>query len=149
MELDALKLSQTVSSNKTKMHTNDPTLSLRGASIEQVSSYKYVGIWLDEVYTFKTLIKNLTKKIKPKNSSVELSPLAFRKNQHFTLFTYKALLGMLPLYLTNLLIQSTPSHGTISQNKLLFKVPKTNTKAGGHCFLNPSEIRPTRLISYF
>ena len=67
-------------------------------------------------------------------TSVEWSSLALRRTQHLTLFTYKALLGMLPLYLTNLLTPSTSSHGTRSQNKLLLKVPKTNTKLGDTAF---------------
>ena len=182
---------------------NDPILSLSGACIEQVTSYKYLGIWLDEDLSFKTHITDLAKKIKPKigflyrnrscfskvnrkrviqatvmpildygdilymhatdsvlkpldaiyhsalrfitganfrthhctlYTSVEWTSLTLRRKQHLTLFTYKALLGMLPLYLTELLNPITSNHNTRSQDMILLKVPKTNTKLGDTAF---------------
>ena len=208
--LEGLKLSLNVGktkyilfSNKTKTETSGPILSLSGAHIEQVSTYKYLGIWLDEDFSFKTHITNLAKKIKPKigflyrnrscfskanrkrviqatimpildygdilymhttdsnlksldtiyhsalrfitganfrthhctlYTSVEWSSLALRRKQHLTLFTYKALIGKLPLYLTTLLNPFTSSYGTRSQDKFLLKVPKTKTKLGDTAF---------------
>ena len=37
-----------------------------GKCIQQVSSYKYLGVWLDEKLTFKIYINNLVKKLKIK-----------------------------------------------------------------------------------
>ena len=63
-------------------------------------------------------------------TSLEWSSLAQRRKQHSILFTYKALIGKLPFYLTNLLDVNTSIYGTRSQDLLLLKVPKTITKLG-------------------
>ena len=37
-----------------------------GSNIERISEYKYLGIWLDEKFTFKCHIDNLTCKLRQK-----------------------------------------------------------------------------------
>ena len=67
-------------------------------------------------------------------TSVDWTSLTLRRKQHFTLFTYKALLGMLPPYLSELLNPIASNHNTRSQDMILLKVPKTNTMMGDTAF---------------
>lgn len=43
-----------------------PIHTLQGSQIEIVESYKYLGIWLDTIFTFKTHVEQLTRKLKVK-----------------------------------------------------------------------------------
>ena len=70
MLLNCDKTKYMVFTNKLKVITSDPILSLSGTCIEQVASYKYLGIWLDEDLSFKTHITNLSKKTTPSYEDV-------------------------------------------------------------------------------
>ena len=51
---------------RSQLLDNCSILSLDGKSIERVSSYKYLGIWIDDKLSFKVHINTLVKKLKVK-----------------------------------------------------------------------------------
>ncbi len=52
--------------NRHGIKSDHSILTLEGESIERVSCYKYLGIWLDEKLGFQVHIENLLKKLRPK-----------------------------------------------------------------------------------
>lgn len=53
--------------SKSNNFTVTPTiLTFNGNNIEMVSSYRYLGVWLDTNLSFKCHVDNLTKKLRPK-----------------------------------------------------------------------------------
>lgn len=178
-------------------------LSLDGKSIERVSSYKYLGIWIDDKLSFNEHITALVKKLKVKlgfyyrNKScftfsarkklveatflpvidygdilymhaafsilrhvdsvyhaslrfitntkslthhcilydlVGWTSLKIRRQQHWYIFIYKAILGKFPLYLCNLLSVCSGTYQLRSSKWLLFNVPRVTTKLGKTAF---------------
>lgn len=82
--------------------------------LEQVTEYKYLGIWLDSTLSFSHHISKSQSRVKSKLGffiqnafnfhctlyfSVNWPSLHTRRNTHWFIFIYKTLLGLSPLYL--------------------------------------------------
>ena len=63
--------------------TNLNICTLNGASLERVQHYKYLGIWIDDKFTFKFHVENLTKCLRAKLG------LLYRHKSCFPLFCRK------------------------------------------------------------
>ena len=174
-----------------------------GNCIENGTSYKYLGIWIDSKLSFNVHITNLVKKLKMKigfyfrnkscftfNAKKKLveatflsvidygdilymhasastlrtldsvyhaslrfitnakslthhcilydlvgwTSLAIRRQQHWLIFIYKAILGKLPSYLCSFLYSSSTGYQLRSSNLLLFSVPRVFTDLGKTAF---------------
>ncbi len=177
--------------------------TLNGTSIERVPHYKYLGIWVDDKFTFKKHIDILIKDLRVKlgffyrnrscfpwsirkrltdalvlsvldygdiiyrnASATTLKPLdalfhsalrfitgdsytthhcilynkvgwpslTVRRDQHWFLFIYKALIRKLPPYLNSLLVRNTWAYHTRSQDCLMLEVPCVSTDLGKTAF---------------
>ena len=62
------------------------------------------------------------------------SSLAMRRKQHCCLFIYKALLGKLPGYISNLLNSRLGEHQICSLDYLVLKIPRVRTEMGKTAF---------------
>ena len=61
--------------------------------------------------------------------------LETRRNIHWLMFVYKTLLGLTPVYLTQLLqLRPPPTHNTRSATSILLKIPKAHTSFGRSAF---------------
>ena len=60
--------------------------------------------------------------------------LATRRDQHWFLFIYKALIGSSPSYLTSLLNWKSTPYGTRSQTLMLLEIPQASTDLGKSAF---------------
>lgn len=63
LQMSLLKLKLVLNANKTKYththtHSDHTILALDGTHIERVTSYKYLGIWLDDKLSFGVHIDN-------------------------------------------------------------------------------------------
>lgn len=174
-----------------------------GTQIERVSTYKYLGMWLDDKLTFKIHIDALVKKLRVKlgfyfrNKScfslearkklvhatflsvidygdvlymhaassilckldsayhaslrfitkakslthhctlyqlVGWTSLSLRRQQHWYIFIYKAILGKLPPYLCRLFVYNTCTYNLRSTQWLLYKVPRACSELGKTAF---------------
>lgn len=180
------------------------TISTQGGTpIERVSSYKYLGIWLDDKLSFGVHIESLSKKLRPKlgfffrlkkcfpysarkrlvqstflsvldygdliymhstssllkkldvlyhsalrfitgasarthhctlYETVQWSSLFLRRKSHALIFIAKALMGKLPLYISNLLSYHNSVYRTRSSEKILLITPSTRTELGKTAF---------------
>ena len=177
--------------------------TINGTNIERVSEYKYLGVWLDEKFTFKFHVDNLAAKLRQKIGflyrnrsnfplvsrkkvveavflsvldygdviyrhaaastlkpldSVYHSALRFitgdkydthhcvlyekvgwpslveRRNKHWYLFVFKALIGKQPPYIQSLLEYNISSYGTRSSDWLVLKIPPVYTNLGKSAF---------------
>ena len=67
-------------------------------------------------------------------NKVGWSSLSVRRDLHLHLFTYKAIIGMLPLYVSSLLTWPASSHHTRSNDWLTLHVPRVYTELGRSAF---------------
>lgn len=208
--LNASKTKFMVFSRARDIAYNNLHISTRnGSDIERVTEYKYLGIWLDDKFTFKYHIDNLANKLRQKIGflyrnrtsfpiisrkrvveavflsvldygdviyrnaapstlksldSVYHSALRFitgdkydthhcilydkvgwpsladRRNTHWYMFIFKAIIGKLPSYITMLLDWNYGPYLTRSTDWLRLKVPRVQTELGksAFCFSAPA-----------
>ena len=193
------------SKSKVKPHSLSAVTTSQGIALEIVSTFKYLGIILDDNFSFKPHIENLAKKLKVRlgfyfrnkacfsfHSKKRLVAATFlpvldygdvlymnacstsllmldatyhgalrfitgcrslthhcilykkvgwlslpaRRLHHWYIFLYKALLGLLPLYLcTHLTVASNSSYSFRSQDFLSTSVPRARTEFGKRAFV--------------
>lgn len=198
-----IKLSTLFFSRSRSMITAPSILTVDDVHIERVTTYKYLGIWIDEKLAFDVHIDYLVKRLKPRldflfrqnfffsfgarkkiihstflpildygdiiymHASIYLlkrldciyhaalrfitnacsrthhcllynrvgwTSLHQRRKSHILVFTVKALLGMLPNYITRLLCLYKKNYSTRSSIGIKLEVPKIHSEHGKSAF---------------
>ena len=144
--LNVEKTKVMVFSNTKSKPQNLPIFSSQGLKIECVSSYRYLGILIDESLSFANHIQQLVKRLKLKLSfyfriksclsfnSKKVS-LSTHRLRHLHILIYEAILGFLPSYLLSYINRSNAgTYNLQSQDLLLLSVPKVRTELGKKVF---------------